>query len=73
MVVPGDSEVTTPAAFIVATAMVDDDQLPPLTVLDKVVVLPTQIEVVPVMVPAVAVLIVIAATAAAVPQPVVTL
>jgi hypothetical protein len=53
--VPVSTPVTTPVeAFTVATEVLLLDQLPPVTVEEKIVVEPTQIACVPLSVPAVA-------------------
>ena len=44
IVVPADTPFTTPVEPIVATAVFDDDQVPPDMVSVKVAVLPIQIE-----------------------------
>ena len=61
-----------PLLLIVATETVDELHVPPLTVLLRVDVAPTQIVVTPVIVPAERVLTVKPNVAVAVPQPVVT-
>ena len=50
VVVPLATPVTTPDALIVATAVVDDDHVPPDTVLDNVDVPPITVVAVPVIV-----------------------
>ncbi len=47
--VPAAMPVTTPPALIVATAVLDDDQVPPAVASAKVVVRPTQTLIEPVM------------------------
>ena len=50
VVVPFATPVTTPEALIVATAVVDDDHVPPVMVLDNVDVPPITVVAVPVIV-----------------------
>jgi hypothetical protein len=72
IVEPGDTVDTIPLVPIMATVVVEDDHVPPLTLLVKVPVLPLHNVVMPVIVPAVGAFTVTVFVAVAAPQAFVT-